>query len=99
MKNTSASKANKVNLTWVAVVTGLLLLIPLVAIQFSEEVDWGVEDFVVMGLLIFGIGTSYEMLARKVKKENRIFVALALGALFLYLWAELAVGIFTNLGS
>jgi hypothetical protein len=41
----------------VAVVTGLILLIPLVAMQFTNEVNWSVTDFILMGSLLFGTGT------------------------------------------
>ncbi len=73
----------------------VLLLIPLIAMQFTNEVDWGLLDFVVMGVLLFGIGLICEFIMRKVKKtEHRILIiAVILVALFL-IWAELAVGIF-----
>jgi len=73
----------------------VLLLIPLIAMQFTNEVDWGMLDFVVMGVLLFGTGLICEFVMRKVKKtEHRIFIiAIILVALFL-IWAELAVGIF-----
>ncbi|MDQ3550655.1 MAG: hypothetical protein M3413_03940 [Bacteroidota bacterium] len=73
----------------------VLLLIPLIAMQFTNEVDWGMLDFVVMGVLLFGTGLICEFVMRKVKKtEHRILIiAVILVALFL-IWAELAVGIF-----
>lgn len=39
----------------IALTTGLLLLVPLVAMQFTDEVDWGGGDFVVAGGLLFGV--------------------------------------------
>ena len=73
----------------------VLLLIPLIAMQFTNEVDWGMLDFVVMGVLLFATGLICEFVMRKVKKtEHRILIiAVILVALFL-IWAELAVGIF-----
>lgn len=41
---------------WIAVMTCCLLLIPLRAMQFSSEVQWGVTALVVMGLLFFAVG-------------------------------------------
>lgn len=73
----------------------LLLMIPLIAMQFTNEVDWELSDFIIMGILLLGTGLLCELVLRKVKKtENRILLcALLLCTLFL-IWAELAVGIF-----
>ena len=72
-----------------------ILSIPLIAMQFTNEVDWGVFDFVVMGVLLLSTGLVAELVIRKVKNMNyRIgLVAVILVVLFL-IWAELAVGIF-----
>lgn len=72
-----------------------LLLIPLIAMQFTSEVDWNAFDFLVMGTLLVGVGISVEFVLRKFSNtENRIaFIAIIL-ILFLLVWAELAVGIF-----
>ncbi len=72
-----------------------LLLIPLIAMQFTSEVDWSPFDFVVMGVLLIFIGSLIELVLRKVKKYNSRIAWLALiFVLFLLIWAELAVGIF-----
>jgi peptidoglycan/LPS O-acetylase OafA/YrhL len=83
----------------IALVTGLVLLIPLIAMQFTDEVDWGLGDFVVMGALLFGMGSLFVLAARKVREKYWPVVGIALALVLLYLWAELAVGIFTNWGS
>lgn len=72
-----------------------LLLLPLMAMQFTSEVDWNLFDFVIMGTLLLGTGLMCELVLRKVKKRDyRIgMLAAILVALFL-IWAELAVGIF-----
>ncbi|MCZ6594655.1 MAG: hypothetical protein O6943_07060 [Bacteroidetes bacterium] len=78
----------------------LLLLIPLIAMQFIDEVNWTLLDFVVAGVLLLATGLICELVIRKVNKiEHRIAICLTiLTALFL-IWAELAVGIFgTPLG-
>jgi hypothetical protein len=84
---------------WIALATGLLLLMPLIAMQFTSEVSWTSGDFGVMGLLVFGIGSLFVIAARKINRKYWAAVALACAAAFLYLWAELAVGIITNWGS
>lgn len=78
-----------------AFVTLLILLMPLVAMQFSDEVVWGAMDFVVMGALLFGTGLGLEAIVLKTRNSKyRIALALALILAFLLIWVELAVGIF-----
>jgi hypothetical protein len=84
----------------ILIATVILLLIPLAAMQFNEEVNWRFNDFVVAGVLLFAAGLAYDLIVRKVQRGNRKIIATVLVAVaFLYIWAELAVGIFTNLGS
>ncbi len=74
-----------------------ILLIPLIAMQFTDEVKWSLFDFVVMGVLLLSTGLLCELVMRKFTKlKHRIIIwAFWLIALFL-IWAELAVGIFGN---
>ncbi len=73
----------------------LILLIPLIAMQFSDEVNWDLMDFVVAGLLLFGTGLIFDLMLRKVNKPSiRIVLGITLLLLFFLIWAELAVGIF-----
>lgn len=73
----------------------LILLIPLIAMQFTDEVNWNLMDFVVMGVLLLGTGLVVELVLRKVKKtSHRIAMCGAILLAFLLIWAELAVGIF-----
>ena len=78
----------------------LLLLIPLIAMQFIDEVNWTLLDFVVASVLLLATGLICELVIRKVNKiEHRIAICLAILTTFLLIWAELAVGIFgTPLG-
>lgn len=84
---------------WIALATGLILLIPLIAMQFTTEVDWTPSDFVVMGALLFGTGSLFILTARKVPKKNRLAIGILFLILLLWAWVELAVGLFTNIGS
>lgn len=84
---------------WIVVATGTLLLIPLVAMQFTDEVNWELNDFVVMGFLIFTASSFFILATRNVEQKNRLIVGVACLFIFLWLWAELAVGVFTNWGS
>jgi hypothetical protein len=63
--------------------------------QFTDEVNWTLFDFVVMGILLLGTGLLCELVLRKVKKTSyRIGLCLALLMLMMLIWAELSVGIF-----
>jgi len=78
----------------------VLLLIPLIAMQFTAEVNWTALDFVVAGILLLGTGLIFDLVLRKIKNINyRIAITVALLIVLLLFWAELAVGIFgTPLG-
>lgn len=84
---------------WIALATGLLLLVPFAGMQFTNAVHWSVMDFVVLGLLLFGTGAVFVLAARKVPQKYWPDLGALVAAAFLYVWAELAVGIFTNFGS
>lgn len=72
----------------------LLLLVPLLAMQFTEEVDWTLSDFVVAGFLLLGTGLLCELVMRKVKKVNhRILICGAILVMLFLMGAELSVGI------
>lgn len=84
---------------WIALGTCLVLLVPLLAMQFTAEVNWNVMDFVIMGVLVFGTGSLFVLAARKVPRRLWLALGVVFAVGFLYVWAELAVGIFTHLGS
>ena len=90
----------KKRLIGIVITVALLLLIPLIAMQFTDEVNWTLFDFIVAGVLLLATGLMYDLVIRKVNKiEYRIAICLAILAAFLLIWAELAVGIFgTPLG-
>lgn len=79
----------------IVLTVAFLLLIPLIAMQFTNEVDWDLRDFVIMGILLLSTGLMAELVIRKVRNtESRlVIIGLILLAFFL-IWAELAVGIF-----
>lgn len=79
-----------------ALVTLALLLVPLVAMRFSSEVNWGIEDFLAAGILLFGAGMAYSVAARRARSRvQRIAVAALVLAVLGTVWAQLAVGLFT----
>jgi Kef-type K+ transport system membrane component KefB len=82
-------------LTGIVITVALLLLTPLVAMQFTDEVNWKLSDFVVAGILLLGTGLLCELVMRKVtKRKHRIAIIAAVLLVLFLIWAELAVGIF-----
>lgn len=70
-----------------------LLLAPLVAMQFTSEVDWDETDFIVMGFIFGSLGLALEfMVTRSESIAYRIASGIAILAAFLLVWANLAVG-------
>lgn len=73
----------------------LLLFIPLIAMQFTNEVQWKSGDFAVMAILLTSVGLSSEWILRKNKKRTNRVLLIGLAIIsFLTIWAELAVGLF-----
>ena len=80
----------------VAAITAMLLLVPLIAMQFTDEVSWGPGDFVVAGLLLFGAGMGMVVGVRLMKTTAaRVAVVTCIAVGLVLVWAELAVGLFT----
>ena len=80
---------------FILLATVLILLIPLVAMQFTDEVNWDVEDFIVIGALLLGVGCVFEALARRMEnRKQRFILGLVCVAGLGVVWVELAVGIF-----
>ena len=74
---------------------GLLLIIPLIAMQLTDEVEWSLFDFIIMGTLLLITGLMGEIIFKKVKKyKHRVILYVVIAIIFFLIWAELAVGIF-----
>jgi len=72
-----------------------LLLLPLIGMQVSDEVNWSSFDFMVGGALLLGIGSLVAFITTTVKKAKVRWIMIAVALLmFLLVWAELAVGVF-----
>lgn len=88
------------SISHVAAVTAAVLMMPLVAMQFTGEVDWTGSDFLIAGILLMATGLAVVLASRTVKTtRQRVLAGGLIGLAFVYVWAELAVGIFTDLGS
>jgi uncharacterized membrane protein YoaK (UPF0700 family) len=72
-----------------------LLLIPLIGSLFSSEVQWSGADYLIMGVLLFLLGSMIELVLRRTQKQSSRLLLIGISLLiFLLIWAELAVGIF-----
>jgi hypothetical protein len=73
--------------------TAIILLVPLIAMQFTSEVNWTVGDFVFAGGLLLGAGITYELAARVGNLAYQAGVVVALGTGILIMWVTGAVGV------
>jgi len=74
-----------------------LVLVPLVAMQFSDHVVWERGDFIVAFVLLAGTGLVFEFAASRVRDSAyQTAVGIALGAALLLVWVNLAVGMIGN---
>lgn len=79
-------------LAWTAI--AMLLTIPFIAMQFTNEVRWTVFDFAVASGLLIGAMAIYEIATRLVAdRRRRMIIGGALILIVLLLWAQGAVGI------
>ena len=71
-----------------------LLMLPLIAMQFTREVNWTASDFLVMGVMLGSVGVAFELALRVARSSFYMLGAgLAAGTAFLVTWSNLAVGI------
>ena len=76
---------------------GLLLLLPLAAMQFGDEVDWTASDFVFAATMFGLVGGGFELVVRRSPSlYYRAGAAAALLGAFLLVWINGAVGIIAN---
>lgn len=78
---------------WLFVIA--ILAVPLVSMQFTDEVVWTLGDFVLAGLLLFVLGITMHHIWSQVSLstvKKWLVLCLVLGV-FLLIWAELAVGL------
>ena len=71
-----------------------ILLLPLLAMQITDEVVWDLADFAVAGALLVGTGLTYELATRMTgNTAYRAAIGLALAAALILVWMNLAVGL------
>jgi hypothetical protein len=61
--------------------------------QLNSSVHLSLGDFILMGLLLMGLGISIKLILNRKKSLLYIWILIIL---FLLIWTELAVGIFNT---
>ncbi len=90
-------RTRKPLLVSMVIIPALILSVPLIAMQFSDAVDWSIEDFLVAGILLTGGGIAYELIGRRTAKlAYRVAAGMTLGTMIALVWISLAVGIIGN---
>lgn len=77
-----------------AVIAGILLL-PVVGMMISDQVNWSVADFVIATILLTAAGIVVDFIfSRLTSRRARIILLGLFFILFALVWGELAVGLF-----
>jgi hypothetical protein len=71
-----------------------LLLLPALAMAFTDEMNWGPGDFLAAALLLGTTGVVLEIVAVLPRRQWRTMGMFGGLAMLLLVWAALAVGIF-----
>lgn len=78
----------------IGLIVACVLMLPFLAMQFTNSVEWSFADFVFAGIVLFGTGVAYELISKKANSlEYRAAIGLALFTALFLLWSNLAVGI------
>lgn len=83
----------KIHIIRPVIVTALLLLIPLISMQFSDEMTWSGFDFVIAAVLLLGAGLAYEFISKRGSLAYRFAVAGFVFTTLLLIWVNGAVGL------
>ena len=71
-----------------------LLMLPLVAMRFTDEVVWTGLDFVTAAVLLGGAAALFEVAVRTIRTpRTRVLAGLAILAVLVLVWLQLAVQI------
>ena len=62
--------------------------------MYINDFNWGLVDFIIMGVLIFSCLSFTNFIRKKFSGNKEILAIIIVVIVFILLWAELAVGIF-----
>ncbi|MDX1535809.1 MAG: hypothetical protein R3346_03555 [Candidatus Spechtbacterales bacterium] len=78
----------------------LVVIVGALLIPLLTKAPWTLGDFIVAGVLLVIFSLFYEFARAKISNpKSLIITSIFLVIVFLYIWAELAVGVFTTWGS
>lgn len=81
--------------TIILAIATTILILPAIAMQFTNEVNWSFFDFAIAAILLYGFGIVCELALRKFKTlKSRLIVCGLLLFTLILIWVELAVGLF-----
>ena len=81
----------------IALIVGLILLLPLMGNMFVEGFNWSPFDFVLWGGILFAAGVTFDVVSRRGGSFSyRAAVGIACLAGFLSFWVNAAVGVIGN---
>ncbi len=84
----------------VALASSIFLILPLIAHQVFEDFNWDANDFIVAWLLVFGAGLAFKLFTRNTENvSKRIAWGMAIAALLILAWMNLAVGLIGDQGN
>ncbi len=76
-------------------IISLIITIPLIAMQFTNEVNWSLFDFIIAFILLSVIGLTINYILQLTNRlQNKIFFCILVLLIGLLIWTELAVGVF-----
>ena len=78
-------------------IVAFLLLIPLVAMIFTNTVRWNVADFALAAVILTGAGLAVDFAVVRIKNiEYRVALIFVILLITVLVWLEIAVGIFVK---
>lgn len=79
----------------ITLVSALVVAVPFVLMLATNDVRWGLIDFIVAFALLLTPGLIYELIIRRIKKKAvRLGIMAAILLLLVLVWLELSVEIF-----
>lgn len=76
-------------------IISLIITIPLIAMQFTNEVNWSLFDFIIAFILLSVIGLTINYILQLTNRlQNKIYFCIMVLLIGLLIWTELAVGVF-----
>lgn len=89
-------KALAQKMVFLAIGVDFLLLVPMVAMRFTDEVELSVADFGTEAVLLFCAGSAYVAITHSAP-ERLLLIAFTAIFVLAVVWAELALGVLGKL--